>query len=134
MSGINKVIIIGNLGNDPTVTGAVTKISVATSETWKDKNSGEDQEKTEWHRIVFFGKLAEIAAKFLTKGSKVYIEGKLQTSKYKDKEGVEKYSTDIIASSMQMLDSKKSGNEGGFVKAKQESLPVDDAFDNDIPF
>ena len=117
--GINKVIIVGNLGNDPEVRYsqagmAMTSISVATSESWKDKTSGEQQERTEWHRIKFFGKLAEIAGEYLKKGSHVYVEGKLRTDKYTDKAGVEKYTTDIIADEMQMLGSKMSGGgEGG---------------------
>jgi single-strand DNA-binding protein len=116
--GINKVIIVGNLGNDPEVRYsqagmAMTSISVATSESWKDKTSGEQQERTEWHRVKFFGRLAEIAGEYLKKGSQVYIEGKLRTDKYTDKAGVEKYSTDIIADEMQMLGSKMSGGEGG---------------------
>ena len=116
--GINKVILVGNLGNDPEVrysqSGmAMTSISVATSESWKDKTSGEQQERTEWHRVKFFGRLAEIAGEYLKKGSQVYIEGKLRTDKYTDKAGVEKYSTDIIADEMQMLGSKMPGGEGG---------------------
>jgi single-strand DNA-binding protein len=116
--GINKVILVGNLGNDPEVRysqsgTAMTSISVATSESWKDKTSGEQQERTEWHRVKFFGRLAEIAGEYLKKGSQVYIEGKLRTDKYTDKAGVEKYSTDIIADEMQMLGGKMSGGEGG---------------------
>jgi len=110
--GINKVILVGNLGNDPEVRyaqsgAAITTISVATSEQWTDKQ-GEKQERTEWHRVKFFGRLAEIAGEYLKKGRQVYIEGKLQTQKYTDKQGVEKYSTDIIAEQMQML----GGNPG----------------------
>lgn len=105
--GINKVILVGNLGNDPEVRysqsgSAITTISVATSESWKDKN-GEQQERTEWHRVKFFGRLAEIAGEYLKKGRQVYIEGSLRTEKYTDKSGVEKYATDIIANEMQML-------------------------------
>ncbi|MEO8002532.1 MAG: single-stranded DNA-binding protein [Arenimonas sp.] len=116
--GINKVILVGNLGNDPEVRysqsgTAMTSISVATSESWKDKTSGEQQERTEWHRVKFFGRLAEIAGEYLKKGSQVYIEGKLRTDKYTDKAGVEKYSTDIIADEMQMLGGKMAGGEGG---------------------
>lgn len=116
--GINKVILVGNLGNDPEVRysqsgTAFTSISVATSESWKDKTSGEQQERTEWHRVKFYGRLAEIAGEYLKKGSQVYIEGKLRTDKYTDKAGVEKYSTDIIADEMQMLGSKMTGAEGG---------------------
>jgi len=116
--GINKVILVGNLGNDPEVRysqsgTAMTSISVATSESWKDKTSGEMQERTEWHRVKFFGRLAEIAGEYLKKGSQVYIEGKLRTDKYTDKAGVEKYSTDIIADEMQMLGGKMGGEGGG---------------------
>jgi len=112
--GINKVIIVGNLGADPEMrhTGggtAVTTLNVATSESWTDKQSGEKVEKTEWHRVKLFGRLAEIAGDYLKKGRQVYIEGSLRTDKYTDKQGVERYSTDIIASEMQML----GGNEGG---------------------
>jgi single-strand DNA-binding protein len=115
--GINKVILVGNIGQDPEVRysqsgTAMTSISVATSESWKDKTSGEQQERTEWHRVKFFGRLAEIAGEYLKKGSQVYIEGKLRTDKYTDKAGVEKYSTDIIADEMQMLGGKPGG-EGG---------------------
>jgi len=114
--GINKVILIGNLGNDPDVRyagneRAVANISIATSESWKDKNTGEKQERTEWHRIVFFGRLAEIVSEYLRKGSKVYVEGRLQTNKWQDKSGNDRYTTEIIASEMQMLDSK--GSTGG---------------------
>lgn len=114
--GINKVILVGNLGNDPDVRYAqsgstITTISVATSESWTDKQSGQKQERTEWHRVKFFGRLAEIAGEYLKKGSQVYIEGSLRTEKYTDKAGVEKYSTDIIANEMQMLGGR--GGEGG---------------------
>ena len=113
--GVNKVILVGNLGNDPETRysqsgSAITTISVATSESWKDKN-GEQQERTEWHRVKFFGRLAEIAGEYLKKGRQVYIEGSLRTEKYTDKSGVEKYSTDIIANEMQMLGGM--GGEGG---------------------
>jgi single-strand DNA-binding protein len=116
--GINKVILVGNIGQDPEVRysqsgTAMTSISVATSESWKDKTSGEQQERTEWHRVKFFGRLAEIAGEYLKKGSQVYIEGKLRTDKYTDKSGVEKYSTDIIADEMQMLGGKPGGEGGG---------------------
>ena len=116
MASINKVIIVGNLGRDPetryTTNGeAMCNIAVATSDRWKDKNSGEQREATEWHRVTFFGKLAEIAGQYLKKGSQVYIEGKLRTRKYTDKDGVEKYATDIIADQMQMLGSRQGGGE-----------------------
>ena len=105
--GVNKVILVGTLGKDPETRssqagGALATVSIATNETWKDKN-GEKQERTEWHRVKFFGRLAEIAGEYLKKGSQVYIEGSLRTEKYTDKQGVEKYSTDIIANEMQML-------------------------------
>lgn len=117
--GINKVILVGNLGNDPDVRATqggttITRISVATSETWTDKNTGQKQERTEWHRVVFFGRLAEIAGEYLRKGSQVYIEGSLRTDKYTDKQGVEKYSTDIIAGEMQMLGGRGDGGGGGY--------------------
>jgi len=116
--GINKVIIVGNLGNDPetryTASGtAITSLSIATSESWTDKQSGEKQERTEWHRVKLFGRLAEIAGEYLKKGRQVYIEGSLRTDKYTDKAGVEKYSTDIIASEMQMLGGGGEGGAGG---------------------
>jgi single-strand DNA-binding protein len=106
--GINKVILVGNLGADPetryTTSGsAITSIRIATSESWKDKQTGEQQERTEWHRVKFFGRLAEIAGEYLKKGRQVYVEGSLRTDKYTDKDGVERYSTDIIANEMQML-------------------------------
>lgn len=151
--GVNKVIIIGNLGADPEVRympsgGAVTNIRVATSEGWKDKQTGETQERTEWHRIVFFNRLAEIASEYLRKGSKVYIEGSLRTNKWQDQNGNERYTTEIIANSMQMLDSK--GGSGAASSASssmnsaqpnysQESIPATEPemaaeFDDDIPF
>jgi single-strand DNA-binding protein len=139
--GVNKVILIGNLGNDPDVkyTGdgkAVANLSLATSESWKDKESGLSKEKTEWHRIVMYGKLAEIAAEYLKKGSKTYIEGKLQTNKWQDKSGVDHYTTSIIASSMQMLDTRSSSHEQKIQdrqRIEQPAMATDD-FDDDIPF
>jgi single-strand DNA-binding protein len=118
MSGINKVILIGNLGKDPETRympsgKAATNFSVATSERFKDKETGEPQERTEWHRIATFDRLAEIAAEYLKKGSKVYIEGKLRTRKWTDKEGKDRYSTEIIADQMQMLDSRGAGGGMG---------------------
>ncbi len=112
--GINKVILIGNLGNDPetryTQSGAaVTNISLATSETWKDKQTGQPQERTEWHRVVFFNRLAEIAGEYLRKGSKVYVEGSLRTRKWQDQSGQDRYTTEIVGNEMQMLDSRGSG-------------------------
>jgi single-strand DNA-binding protein len=122
--GINKVILVGNLGNDPevryTTSGtAIASLSIATSESWTDKQSGEKQERTEWHRVKMFGRLAEISGEYLKKGRQVYIEGSLRTDKYTDKSGVEKYSTDIIASEMQML----GGNEGGGGGGGQRERP-----------
>ena len=117
MASVNKVIIVGNLGRDPETRylpsgEAVTNISVATTETWKDKASGEKKELTEWHRISFFGKLAEIAGEYLKKGSQVYVEGQLRTRKYQDKEtGKDRYSTEIRADRMQMLGSRAGGGE-----------------------
>ena len=123
MSSVNKVIIVGRLGNDPEVRqfqngGGVTNISVATSERWTDKNTGERKEQTEWHRISLFNRLGEIAAQYLRKGSMVYIEGSLQTRKYTDQQGIERYSTEIRASEMRMLSSNNEqgggyGNQGG---------------------
>lgn len=121
-SGINKVIILGNLGNDPETRympngNAVTNISIATSESWKDKQSGQNQERTEWHRVVFFNRLAEIAGEYLRKGSKVYIEGALRTRKWQDQSGNDRYTTEIVANDMQMLDRRgegMGGNAGNF--------------------
>lgn len=118
MASVNKVIIVGNLGKDPDVRylpsgEAVTNITVATTDTWKDKTSGEKREATEWHRIVFFRKLAEIAGQYLKKGSQVYIEGSLKTRKWQDKDGQDRYTTEIVADSMQMLGSRGGGGGGG---------------------
>jgi len=149
--GVNKVILVGNLGADPetryTAGGAaITNIRIATSESWRDKQTGENQERTEWHRIVFFSRLAEIAGEYLRKGSQVYIEGKLQTRKWQDQSGQDRYTTEIVANEMQMLGSR--GGEGaarpsqgsGFRDSKpsqaQQSAPAaDDGFaEDDIPF
>ena len=167
--GINKVILVGNCGQDPdtkfTASGsAITNISIATSETWKDKQTGENQERTEWHRVVFFNRLAEIAGEYLRKGSKVYVEGKLQTRKWQDQNGQDRYSTEIVANEMQMLDSRggadyspQASQGGGYQQAPQSapqqsneyaprqapSQPAPapnsppagmDSFDDDIPF
>lgn len=162
--GINKVILIGNLGQDPDVKympngGAVANVTVATSESWKDKNTGEMQERTEWHRVVFFRRLAEIVGEYLKKGSKVYIEGKLQTRKWQDQSGNDRYTTEIIANEMQMLDSRGGGNQFGGGQQNQGQNPSqgqgqsqnqssgqsgggapasgsfdDGGFDDDIPF
>ena len=122
MASVNKVIIVGNLGRDPETRympngEAVTNIAVATTESWKDKNSGEKKELTEWHRITFYRKLAEIAGQYLKKGSQIYIEGRLQTRKWQDKDGAERFTTEIIADTMQMLGSRQGA--GG-------SAPMDD--------
>ena len=123
MRGVNKVILVGTLGRDPETKsfpngGSVTQFSIATSESWKDKNTGEPREETEWHRIVLNNRLGEIAQQYIKKGSKVYIEGSLRTRKWTDKEGVERYSTEVRGDSMQMLDSKGGSgggqNEGGY--------------------
>jgi single-strand DNA-binding protein len=116
--GVNKVILVGNLGNDPetryTQAGAaITNVSVATSETWKDKQTGQPQERTEWHRVVFFNRLGEIAGEYLRKGSKIYVEGSLRTRKWQDKEGMDRYTTEIVGNEMQMLDSRGAGQGAG---------------------
>ncbi len=142
MRGVNKVILIGNLGRDPEVRylpsgGAVANITLATSESWKDKNSGQPVEHTEWHRVVFYGKLAEIAGEYLKKGSKVYVEGSLSTRKWQDKQtGQDRYSTEIRAQNLQMLDGRNAGggqagsdsNFGGFDQAPDYAgFPGEDA-------
>jgi len=167
MASVNKVIIVGNLGRDPETRympsgDAMTSITVATTDSWKDKSSGEKKEQTEWHRITFFGKLAEIAGQYLKKGSQVYVEGSLRTRKYTDKDGVEKYATDIKADSMQMLGSRQgmgggagmddgggygSGGGGGAPAPRQQAAPQQQRqapasrpapnfsdMDDDIPF
>lgn len=157
--GVNKVILIGNMGKDPEVRympsgGAAANCSIATSESWRDKTTGEMQEKTEWHNLVFFGRLAEIVGEYCKKGSKVYVEGRLQTRKWQDKTGNDRYTTEIVANEMQMLDSRGStgDNFGGGQSygapsqaqpAQQRSAPAqqqpapamaNDDFDDDIPF
>jgi single-strand DNA-binding protein len=152
--GVNKAIIVGTLGQDPdvkyTASGSpVVNISVATNESWKDKTTGENVEKTEWHRIVIFGKLGEIAAQYLKKGSQVYFEGKIQTRKWQDQTGNDRYSTEIVANEMQMLGGRSGGSDNSTVPfsppAQQQrqaapaqqnapaAAPIDDGFD-DIPF
>jgi single-strand DNA-binding protein len=139
--GINKVILVGNLGADPetkyTAGGtAITSIRIATSEGWKDKQTGEQQERTEWHRVKFFGRLAEIAGEYLKKGSQVYVEGKLRTDEY-EKDGIKRYSTDIIADEMQMLGGKPEGGQRTQRQALQQradSAPAAGFEDDDIPF
>ena len=152
--GINKVILVGNLGADPEVRytaggTAVANLSLATSEQWTDKQSGQKQERTEWHRVKLFGRLAEIAGEYLKKGRQVYIEGSLRTDKYTDKQGVERYSTDIIASDLQMLRGKDAGDssdrqqgsgtrrQSGGQQRQQSAPPPDNGNqfdDDDIPF
>ncbi len=150
--GVNKVILIGNLGRDPEVRympsgGAVANVTVATSESWKDKQTGERQERTEWHTVVFYNRLAEIVGEYLKKGSKVYIEGSLRTRKWQDKNtGADRYTTEIIASEMQMLDSRGGGGAAAFDQSpSQSAAPASrqqqpatagnfDDFDDDIPF
>ena len=129
MASVNKVIIVGNLGRDPETRympsgDAMTSITVATTDSWKDKASGEKKEQTEWHRITFFGKLAEIAGQYLKKGSQVYVEGSLRTRKYTDKDGVEKYATDIKADSMQMLGSRQGMGGGASIDDGYGSSPA----------
>jgi len=153
-SALNKVQIIGNLGNDPETRympsgDAVTNISVATTEKWKDKNSGEMKEATEWHRVAFFGKLAEIVGQYLRKGSKVYVEGSLRTRKYQAQDGTDRYSTEIRADNMLMLDGKPAGGNdnsqqqrqaapaGGGQQRRQPQRAQDNGFEDDsddIPF
>jgi single-strand DNA-binding protein len=127
MASVNKVLIVGNLGRDPEVRyaqsgAAICSVTIATSRQWKDKNSGERQEETEWHRVTLFDRLAEIAAEYLKKGRPVYIEGRLKTRKYMDKDGVEKYSTDIIATEMQLLGGRESDAEST-ESAPRRSVP-----------
>ena len=136
--GVNKVILVGNLGNDPEVRSLpngtpVTNISVATSESWKDKQTGQPQERTEWHRVVFFNRLAEIAAQYLRKGSKVYVEGSLRTRKWQDKDGQDRYSTEIMGNEMQMLDSRGAGQGGGDYDRGQGGYPAGDGGYNKAP-
>lgn len=148
--GVNKVILVGNLGQDPEINympsgDAVANISVATSESWKDKETGQPQERTEWHRVVFFKRLAEVVGEYLKKGSKVYVEGKLRTRKWQDQSGQDRYTTEIVASDMQMLDSRggDSGHSQSQPAAQQQpsqqpqaQAPAGgfDDFDDQIPF
>lgn len=157
MAGVNKVIIVGNLGNDPEVRTMpngeqVANISVATSESWTDKNTGEKRENTEWHRIVFYRRQAEICGQYLKKGSKVYVEGKLKTRKWQDQNGQERYTTEIQGDVLQMLDSRNAGESGQSnyqqvgekpqITAKQQAKKSEEiysqeelnSFDDDIPF
>ncbi|MFT5139381.1 MAG: single-strand DNA-binding protein [Rhodothermales bacterium] len=151
--GINKVILVGNLGKDPEIRytaggAAIANITIATSESWRDKQSGEKQEKTEWHRVVFFSRLAEIVGEYLKKGSQVYVEGRLQTRKWQDKSGQDRYTTEIVANEMQMLGGRGEGGGGssqgggGFRKPESAQAPAgqaapkveEDFPDDDIPF
>ena len=158
MASINKVILVGNLGQDPEVKympsgGAVTNISIATTDSWKDKATGEKKENTEWHRVVFFNRLAEIVGEYLRKGSQIYVEGNLRTRKWQDQNGVDKYTTEIVAREMQMLGGKSGGSSDFNAPAKQSAAPQSasqekarpqssntpppqdyDNFDDDIPF
>jgi len=152
--GVNKVILVGNVGNDPEVRympngNAVANISIATSDSWKDRNSGEQQERTEWHRVVFFNRLAEIVEQYVKKGTKLYLEGRLQTRSY-EQDGVKKYSTEIVANEMQMLDSRgaagmnqefgdqsnvpSSPAQDSGQNSEQQASANFDNFDDDIPF
>lgn len=151
--GVNKVILVGNLGSDPEIKympsgGAVANLSIATAESWKDKNSGEKQERTEWHRVVFFNRLAEIVGEYLRKGAQIYVEGRLQTRKWQDKNGQDRYTTEIVASEMQMLGGRSGGDASFGTPAGSMSnqgsnnnsgggLPSytgNDEFEDDIPF
>lgn len=140
--GVNKVILIGRLGKDPEVRympsgGAVANVSIATSEKWKDKQSGEQKERTEWHNLVFYQRLAEIVGEYLKKGAEIYVEGKLQTRKWQDKSGNDRYTTEIICHEMQMLGGRPTGDRN---ESRERTAPVsdenrfDDGFDDDIPF
>ena len=144
--GVNKAIVVGNVGQDPEVRfmpngNAVANISVATSERWKDKNTGDQQERTEWHRVVFFNRLAEIVEQYVNKGSKLYVEGRLQTRSW-EQDGVKRYTTEIVASEMQMLDSRSADSNQGHTTNQPSNQPVESApppanfdnFDDDIPF
>lgn len=147
--GVNKAIIVGNVGQDPEVRympsgSAVAEVSVATSEQWKDKQSGEKQERTEWHRVTFFGRLAEIVGEYVRKGSQIYVEGSIRTEKWQDKQGQDRYTTKIIANEMQMLGGR-SGGSTGFQQDVPSQAPAQSApaaapagssadFDDDIPF
>lgn len=148
--GVNKVILVGNLGKDPEVRympsgGAVANVTLATSEQWKDKQSGEQKERTEWHTVVFYQRLAEIVGEYLKKGSQIYVEGSLRTRKWQDKQGNDRYTTEIIASEMQMLGGRSGGGSASYAGSegggRGSSAPsggdegrFDEGFDDDIPF
>ena len=147
--GVNKAIIVGNLGRDPEVRysasgNAIANVTVATTDSWKDRQSGERQERTEWHRVVFFNRLAEIVAEYLKKGSQVFIEGRIQTRKWEDKDGNERWTTEIVANEMQMLGSRGGGGMQGGPADDSGAAPApggggssgfsESEFDDDIPF
>ena len=147
--GVNKAILVGNCGKDPETRympsgGAVTNVSIATSESWKDKQTGEQKEKTEWHNLVFFGKLAEIVGQYVTKGSQIYVEGSLQTRKWQDKEGNDRYSTDIKCHEMQMLGGRGDNQQSGGQSQPSSNQPsvaqnmaaqgADGGFDDDAHY
>jgi single-strand DNA-binding protein len=144
--GVNKVTLIGNLGNDPelrsTQSGsAVANITLATSESWRDKETQETKERVEWHRVIFFGRLAEVVNEYLRKGSQVYVEGRIQTRKWQDKDGNDRYTTEIVANEMQMLGSKGASSESSASQQPTatsqpatQSAIVNEPFDDDIPF
>jgi len=146
--GVNKVILVGNLGKDPEVRyspsgSAMANVTLATTESWKDKQTGEKQEKTEWHRVVFFNRLAEIVGEYLKKGSQVYVEGRLQTRKWQGQDGQDRYTTEIVANEMQMLGGRAGGgtsdwganqDSGAGQAAPAGSPPPADDFDDDVPF
>jgi len=138
-NGLNKVLILGNLGADPDIKytqagSPVANLSVATSESWKDKTTNEKVEKVEWHRVVVFGRLAEIAGDYLKKGSKIFVEGKLQTRDWEDSEGKKRYTTEVIAREMTMLDSKGDSNASSPQPSNSDSKQDNDKFEEDIPF
>jgi len=139
--GINKVILVGNVGQDPEVRympsgGAVANLSIATSESWKDKQTGEQTDRTEWHRVVFFNRLGEIAGEYLKRGAKVYVEGSLRTRKWQDKDGQERYTTEIVGNEMQMLDKKGEDVSHRMTEStnQSQSQPAETSADDDIPF
>ena len=139
MKGVNKIILVGTCGKDPETRympsgGAVTNISMATSEQWKDKQTGEKKEETEWHNVVFFGRVAEIAAEYLKKGSQAYVEGKLKTEKWQDKDGNDRYTTKVIAHELQLLGSRSTGSEQASPVQQAQNNNFDDDFDQDIPW
>ena len=139
MRGVNKVIVIGHLGADPDIKytqngKAIANFTVATTESWKDKQTGNQQQRTEWHRMVCYDRTAEIAGEYLRKGAKVYIEGKLRTRKWQHKDGGDRYTTEIIANDMTMLDSRQESQGAPANQAPANSAPVDNSFDDDLPF